>query len=62
LEAAESHLRLHIRPYFGRRPLGTISGSTGRLGARTLRTGLTGISRKWLSAASKAAVASAKAA
>ena len=25
LEAAESHLRLHIRPYFGRRPLGTIS-------------------------------------
>src|ERR671912_916519 len=25
LEAAESHLRLHIRPYFGPRPLGTIS-------------------------------------
>jgi integrase len=24
LEAAESHLRLHIRPYFGRRPLGDL--------------------------------------
>jgi hypothetical protein len=25
LQAAESHLRLHIRPYFGPRPLGAIS-------------------------------------
>jgi hypothetical protein len=25
LEAAESHLRLHIRPYFDARPLGSIS-------------------------------------
>jgi integrase len=30
LEAAESHLRLHIRPYFGRRPLGTISAQVAQ--------------------------------